>query len=176
MATAVSFLQTDKHCIGRHAQFADRLRDELLNETLFTSLAQTRASLALWRRLQHEQPHSQIGRQTPNEFAQTLNPRRSLALRNAKGSAPAPVASTAHQGKSPRRKQNQSWIETGGNVSIPSVILVEQSLITPPAGTNLCPKGSANENEGGYADCQCFCWRPPFVVLALLAVIGQCAL
>ncbi|ESZ54455.1 hypothetical protein X729_28505 [Mesorhizobium sp. L103C131B0] len=34
------------------------------------------------------------------EFAQTFNPRRSLALRNAKGSAPAPVASTAHQGKS----------------------------------------------------------------------------
>ena len=76
--------------------FNGRLRDELLNETLFTSLAQTRAFLALWRADYNSvRPHSQIGWQTPNEFAQTFNPRRSLALRNAKSSAPAPVASTA---------------------------------------------------------------------------------
>ncbi|BAB50782.1 insertion element ISR1 hypothetical 17 kD protein A2 [Mesorhizobium japonicum MAFF 303099] len=34
--------------------FNGRLRDELLNETLFTSLAQARVAIALWRyRLQH---------------------------------------------------------------------------------------------------------------------------
>ncbi len=43
-------------------------------------------------------PHSQIAWQTPAEFASTFNPRRSLALRYAKGSAPAPVASPAQQG------------------------------------------------------------------------------
>ena len=80
--------------------FNGRLRDELLNETLFTSLAQARVSIALWRAdYNSARPHSQIGWQTPDEFAQTFNPRRSLALRNAKGSAPAPVASPAHQGK-----------------------------------------------------------------------------
>ncbi|WP_425248658.1 hypothetical protein [Chelativorans salis] len=42
-------------------------------------------------------PHSQIGWQTPDEVAQTFNPRRSSALRNVKGSAPVPVASPAHQ-------------------------------------------------------------------------------
>lgn len=77
------------------------LRDELLNETRFTSLAQARARLNVWRAdYNGARPHSQIGWQTPNEFASTFNPRRSLALRNMKRSAPAPVASTAHQGKS----------------------------------------------------------------------------
>jgi putative transposase len=80
--------------------FNGRLRDELLNETLFTSLAQARAALTLWcADYNTARPHSQIGWQTPNEFAQTFNPRRSLALRNAKGSAPAPVAQPAYQGK-----------------------------------------------------------------------------
>ena len=80
--------------------FNGRLRDELLNETLFTSLAQARVAIALWRAdYNSARPHSQIAWQTPDEFAQTFNPRRSLALRNAKGSAPASVASPAHQGK-----------------------------------------------------------------------------
>lgn len=43
-------------------------------------------------------PHSQIAWQTPAEFATTFNLRRSLALRYAKGSAPAPAASPAQQG------------------------------------------------------------------------------
>ena len=45
-------------------------------------------------------PHSQLGWKTPSEFAFTFHPRRDLALRYAKGSAPAPVAPTAQQGKS----------------------------------------------------------------------------
>ncbi|WP_281040487.1 transposase [Mesorhizobium sp. M7A.F.Ca.US.010.02.1.1] len=76
-----------------------RLRDELLNETLFTSLAQARVAIALWRAdYNTARPHSQIAWQTPAEFAGTFNPRRSLALRYAKGSAPAPVPSPAQQG------------------------------------------------------------------------------
>ena len=41
----------------------------------------------------------QIAWQTPDEFASTFTPRRSLALRYANGSAPAPVAPHAQQGK-----------------------------------------------------------------------------
>nr|WP_281040887.1 transposase [Mesorhizobium sp. M7A.F.Ca.US.011.01.1.1] len=76
-----------------------RLRDELLNETLFTSLAQARVAIALWRAdYNTARPHSQIAWQTPAEFASTFNPRRSLALRYANCSAPAPVPSPAQQG------------------------------------------------------------------------------
>ncbi|TGS61159.1 transposase [Mesorhizobium sp. M3A.F.Ca.ET.201.01.1.1] len=59
-----------------------RLRDELLNETLFTSLAQARVAIALWHAdYNTARPHSQIAWQTPAKFASTFNPRRSLALR-----------------------------------------------------------------------------------------------
>jgi putative transposase len=89
--------------------FNGRLRDELLNETLFSSLAQARAALALWRAdYNTTRPHSQIAWQTPAEFANTFNPRRSLALRNAKGSAPAPVASLAQKGKTDARNELQT--------------------------------------------------------------------
>jgi putative transposase len=81
--------------------FNGRLRDELLNETLFTSLAQARVTLGCWRAdCNDARPHSQLGWKTPAEFAFTCHPRRDLALRYAEGSAPAPVATTAQPGKS----------------------------------------------------------------------------
>jgi putative transposase len=41
--------------------FNGRLRDEFLNETLFTSLAQARAALAEWRRdYNNVRPHSSV--------------------------------------------------------------------------------------------------------------------
>lgn len=71
--------------------FNGRLRDELLNETLFSSLAQAKAALANWRTdYNTSRPHSQIGWRTPAEFAATFPPRRALALRQTKGSAPTP--------------------------------------------------------------------------------------
>lgn len=79
--------------------FNGRLRDELLNETLFSSLGQARTALAIWRAdYNGSRPHSQLGWQTPAEFASTFNPRRALALRNAKSSAPLPTASPAQLG------------------------------------------------------------------------------
>ncbi|WLA47921.1 IS3 family transposase [Bradyrhizobium elkanii] len=81
--------------------FNGRLRDELLNETLFTSLAQARVALGCWRADYNDaRPHSQLGWKTPSEFAFTCHPRRDLALRYAESSAPAPVAPTAQLGKS----------------------------------------------------------------------------
>lgn len=79
--------------------FNGRLRDELLNETLFSSLAHARAKLGLWRTdYNTARPHSQLGWSTPAEFAATFEPRRALALRSVNGSAPAPVAYPAHPG------------------------------------------------------------------------------
>ena len=71
--------------------FNGRLRDELLNETLFSSLTQAKTALASWRvDYNTSRPHSQIGWRTPAEFAATFPPRRALALRQIKGSAPTP--------------------------------------------------------------------------------------
>ena len=80
--------------------FNGRLRDELLNETLFSSLAQARTVLSIWRTdYNGSRPHSKLGWKTPDEFALTFHTRRALALRTAKSYAPAPAASPAHQGK-----------------------------------------------------------------------------
>jgi len=89
--------------------FNGRLRDELLNEMLFTSLAQARVTLRCWQADYNDaRPHSRLGRKTPSEFAFTCHPRRDLALRYAEGSAPAPVATTAQPGKSNSR--SELWI------------------------------------------------------------------
>ena len=50
--------------------FNGRLRDELLNETLFTTLAQARAELDEWRHDYNTvRPHSRLGGRTPVEIA-----------------------------------------------------------------------------------------------------------
>jgi putative transposase len=73
--------------------FNGRLRDELLNETLFPSRAQASATVAAWRADYNlNRPHSWLGWLTPAEYAETFHPRRDLALRSMQGSAPAPVA------------------------------------------------------------------------------------
>lgn len=77
-----------------------RLRDELLNETLFRSLPHARAVLAAWRTDYNEvRPHSRLGWQTPAGYAETTDPRRAPALRTRDGSAPAPVAHPARSGQ-----------------------------------------------------------------------------
>jgi putative transposase len=73
--------------------FNGRLRDEFLNETLFSTLSQARAALGLWRADYNScRPHSKLGWRTPLDFANTFHPRRDLALRYAEGSAPDPDA------------------------------------------------------------------------------------
>ena len=90
--------------------FNGRLRDELLNETLFPSLHHARVTLAAWRTdYNTERPHSRLGWQTPAEFAQTFALQRGLVLRNLQGSAPAPVAQLARMGKT----QAQSLAHAG---------------------------------------------------------------
>ena len=71
--------------------FNGRLRDECLNETLFTSMAQTRAVLGAWRQDYNTvRPHSKLGGRTPAE----------IAGQRGWGHAPNPVAitsTTSHQ-------------------------------------------------------------------------------
>ncbi len=86
--------------------FNGRLRDELLNETLFSSLTQARAALARWQ-LDYNtaRPHSKLGWQTPTAFAATFHPRRDRTLRIINGSASAPAAQPAREGKSNRQSE-----------------------------------------------------------------------
>jgi putative transposase len=86
--------------------FNGRLRDELLNETLFSTLPQARTALAKWQ-LDYNttRPHSKIGWQTPLAFASTFHPRRDQTLRTMQGSAPAPAAQPAREGKPNRQNE-----------------------------------------------------------------------
>ena len=53
--------------------FNGRMRDELLNETLFRNLAHARIVIADWAAdYNTERPHSALGYQTPADYARTL--------------------------------------------------------------------------------------------------------
>ncbi len=72
--------------------FNGRLREELLNETLFRSLPHAREMLERWRRDYNEQrPHSKPGWMTPRDYALALlgEAGRGAALRQL--SAPRPL-------------------------------------------------------------------------------------
>ena len=78
--------------------FNGRLRDELLNETLFSSLHLAQAMLVRWRAdYNTTRPHSALGWSTPSAFAATFHPRRAPTLRLSNGSAPPPVAQPANE-------------------------------------------------------------------------------
>jgi putative transposase len=68
---------------GCNESFKGRLRDELLNETVFRSLPLARAMLETWRRDYNERwPHSNLGWMTPRALRQRL-PRRDRPARCA---------------------------------------------------------------------------------------------
>ena len=72
------------------------MRDELLNETLFTSMAHARAPIAAWVEDSNtERPHASLGYATPAAHAAELEKQRAgLTLR---------VALNAHLRDQPRR-------------------------------------------------------------------------
>ena len=81
--------------------FIGRLRDELLNETLFTSLSYVREALAIWiEDYNTVRPHSALGNLPPAAYAKlsASGMQRGGALRHTEGSAPRPVAPPSHQG------------------------------------------------------------------------------
>ena len=79
----------------RKILYVIRLRDEFLNETLFTSLPQARLALEDWRRdYNNVRPHSGIGWLAPAVYAATFSPQRDQAAALERGSAPWPIAQT----------------------------------------------------------------------------------
>ena len=75
--------------------FNGRLRDELLNETLFASLAHAREALAAWKDDYNTvRPHSALGNLAPAIYAKLSVPamQRDGTLRSLAGSASRPVA------------------------------------------------------------------------------------
>jgi hypothetical protein len=71
------------------------------------------------------EPHS-----TPAEFASSFTPipRRALALRYAKSSAPASVASPVRQDIQKRQKRTHGWIKLGGKVTSPELARPSMSM------------------------------------------------
>jgi putative transposase len=81
--------------------FNGRLRDELLNETLFISLAHARAALDDWRDDYNTvRPHSALGNLPPAIYAKLSDPamQRDGTLRSRGGYAPRPVAQPSQTG------------------------------------------------------------------------------
>ena len=86
--------------------FNGRLRDELLNEPLFASIAHARTMLTAWV-IDHNtvRPHSAIGNVPPADFAKLGDPamQRSGSLRSLRGFAPRPVAPPSPKGSNDER-------------------------------------------------------------------------
>lgn len=78
--------------------FNGRMRDELLNETVFTSMAQARAVITAWAAdYNTTRPHSALGYQTPAAHAAKLKA-MGPGSPPVPGSDPGPIASTAPDG------------------------------------------------------------------------------
>jgi putative transposase len=106
--------------------FNGRLRDELLNETLFTSLAQARVVLESWRTdYNGSRPHSQLGWKTPSEFALKFSsaPGSGAALRQ--GLRASSRRSPRPTGLSNRQKRTHNRIKLRGKVSGGSRIIID---------------------------------------------------
>ena len=83
---------------GYVESFNGRMRDELLNETLFFGLDHARSAIADWvADFNTARPHSSLGYQTPAAYAEVLTATGSSAEQDD-GSAPPPVAYPAPNG------------------------------------------------------------------------------
>ena len=103
--------------------FNGRMRDELLNETLFTSLAHAREKIAAWvDDYNTGRPHSSLGYATPAAFAADLKKQGAASLRIAGGYATQPLASPAHAGQQRCRGSNRNWMKVGGHVNPTGVV------------------------------------------------------
>ena len=100
------------HCIapGKPQQngfvesFNGRMRDEVLNKTLFRSLAHARAVLAAWRRDYNKQrPHSKLGWMTPCAYAAAIagNAGRTAPQRERSAVRPLATASALRSDQPP---------------------------------------------------------------------------
>ncbi|MDQ0436511.1 hypothetical protein QO014_000881 [Kaistia dalseonensis] len=97
-----------------------RLSDELLNETLFSSLTQARAALLRWQfDYNTTRPHSKLAWQTPIDLTTTLHPRQDQTLRYVNSSASERAAQPAREGRTNR----QNELEAGKKMAATSASL-----------------------------------------------------
>jgi putative transposase len=84
---------------GHNESFNGRLRDELLNETLFRSLPHARAVLEAWRRdYNEERPHSKLGWMTPRDYAGSIRGETGRHAAQPDGFARRPLATPTNEG------------------------------------------------------------------------------
>ncbi len=84
---------------GFNESFNGRLRDELLNETLFRSLPHARTVLQAWRRdYNEERPHSKLGWLTPQAFASAFSGTPGQRAAQLESSAHWPLANPPSEG------------------------------------------------------------------------------
>jgi putative transposase len=121
---------TEKHRIAWHyiaprkptqngfvGSFNGRMREELLNESLFFSLDHTRQKLVAWvTDYNTRRPHSSIGYQTPAAYAAHLNATGRLAAQS-KSSARRHVAHTAPEGVTNVETLVSCWMKDQGQVN-----------------------------------------------------------
>ena len=83
---------------GYVESFNGRMRNELLNESLFFGLDHARSAIAEWADdYNHFRPHSSLGYQTPADYAGTIAATGSNAAQDESFAFP-PVATTAPLG------------------------------------------------------------------------------
>ena len=86
---------------GFAESFNGRMRDELLNETLFRGLDHARSVIARWAEdYNTARPHSALDYRTPAAYAAILKAARGPDAARANSSAPEPLATTAPDGVS----------------------------------------------------------------------------
>jgi putative transposase len=89
---------------GFNESFNGRLRDELLNETLFRSLSHARAVLETWRRDYNERrPHSKLGWLTPKAYAEALTGQIGRSAARVGGCADRPLANPTNPSSDHKR-------------------------------------------------------------------------
>jgi len=93
--------------------FNGRLRDECLNETLFTSLAHARAKLLAWQRDYNEvRPHSSLGGRAPVQFMMPQGSPASRPLRVASGDGLRPaLTQAAHDGSEQKGRDAETALD-----------------------------------------------------------------
>ena len=91
----------------------------MLNETLFTSLAQVRAVLAKWKHDYNTvRPHSALGNLSPADADRSVpGKQRDGALRYAEGSAPDPVPSPGLTGSNDLGTFPYRWMSREAQVN-----------------------------------------------------------
>lgn len=84
--------------------FNGRMRDELLNETMFQNMPHARALVRAWAAdYNEERPHSALGYETPKAFAERLTTATGTSAARDESSAPLPVAPITPIGVSTNR-------------------------------------------------------------------------